>query len=248
MKKLLVFLIILALPPVLVYVAFTNPNPPVFAHEYQTGDPQTIIQDEITLLLMREETHSVAIARSEGALNDLIFNLFRESAPDYLPPNQCESADCRYAISMDTEVLNQTVEGGVVAVWIVLEEEALTLFIQVEAHALLAFPTLLSLRFNVENSEETLTLSFERATLGRVRLSEAMVSPIVTRLMDRLGNTSDQTFGDAITLSVSDLSVRLDKTALTNNDDLDPRLATLFLEEDIPYSIWVFLLSYALLS
>lgn len=248
MRKLFILLLFLAMPPVLVVFAFTQHNIEVPEIVYEIKDPEIIIEDELSRILAKETSGIETLRLSEAAFNNLIFNNLRlTSNASYAPPGwACEDSSCRYAIRFNQDVGQQSLEGGIVAIWAHFEEDSFTLYIQAEAVVGVTLPTLLVLTFEVDDSAETLILSYDTAKLGRTPIPKRLISTIISRALAFTGEDETMSIGEELTIDISELTFTLDKTSLTESGDIDPRLATLFLDEDIPYSLWVFLIWLAL--
>lgn len=248
MRKLFILLLLLALPPALVVFTLTQHNIEVPNMVYEVKDPEIIIQDELNRILAKETTGLDNLRLSEAEFNNLIFNNIRlTSNALYAPPGwECESLSCRYAILFEQEVGPVSLDGGIVAMWAEFEEDYLTLYIQAEATVGVTLPTLLKISFVVEDTTETLTLYYDSATLGRTPIPKRFITTIISRALAITGESEHMMIGEELTIDIAELTFTLDKTSLTESGDIDPRLATLFLDEEIPYSLWVFLIWLAL--
>lgn len=248
MRKLFILLLMLALPPALVVFALTQHNIEGPNMVYEVTDPDIIIQDEITRILAKETTGIESIRLSETAFNNLIFNNIRlTSNASYAPPGwTCDDASCRYALLFEQEIGAVTIDGGIVAIWAEFEENYLTLTIQAEATIGVTLPTLLKITFEVEDTLETLTLTYDSAMLGRTPIPKRFITTIISRALAITGEDERMMIGEELSIDMATLTFTLDKTSLTESGDIDPRLATLFLDEEIPYSLWVFLIWLAI--
>ena len=248
MRKLFFLLLFLSLPPVLVVFAFTTNDIPTTQTIYSVEDPDIIIQNELDRILQKETTGIETIKLSEDAFNNLIFNNLRTTYNAlYAPPGwPCEDTSCRYILAFDESTDNVDVDGGIVAIWATFEETSFTLYIHAESTTVLSLSTLLEITFNVDDTQETLTVSYDSARLGKVPIPKRLLTTIITSALSATGEDEQSNVGEGLTVNASNLEFVLDKTELTNSTDIDPRIATLFLDDDIPYTIWVFLIWLAL--
>ena len=248
MRKLFFLLLFLATPPILVVFAFTTNNIPTTDTIYSIEDPDIVIQDELDRILQKESTGIETIKLSEDAFNNLIFNNLRTTYNElYAPPGwPCEDISCRYIIAFDESTDNLDVNGGIVAIWATFEETSFTIYIHAESTTVLALSTLLEITFSVEDTQEALIVSYDSARLGKVPIPKRLLTTIITSALSATGEDEQSSVGEGLTVNASNLEFVLDKTELTESTDIDPRIATLFLDEDIPYTIWVFLIWLAL--
>ncbi len=248
MKSIIIrILLIVILPPALIYVAFTKTNYDIPYDDYAIEEQDVIISNEINRVLSKQSTGLENIKHSQAAFNNLIYNNFRETENAFYDPSpECDNALCDFVIIIDHPDDHENAKVGIRGIWGVFEEENLTLFIAFKANYVLPVNTVIEIGFHVMDSDETLILEFSHAKLGKTPIPKALLKLIINSALKSVGESGQSVDGNVLKLDPGNLRFELDKVTVAEEISTYPQIQTMFLDASTPYSVWVFFIWSAL--
>lgn len=248
MKSIMIrLLLIIVLPPTLIYVAFTKSDYEIPYDDYHVKDQDVIINDEMNRILLKQTSGTENIKISQSAFNNLIFNNLRETENAFYDPSPtCDNPLCDFIIIIDHPEDDQNAKVGIRGIWGVFEEEELTLFIAFKANYIIPINTVITMRFDVINNQEQLTLTFSGSRLGKTPIPKFVLNMIINSAFKAVGEETHASYGDALVVDASNLSFSLNKGVAAESVTTYPQIQQIFLDESTPYSIWIFIIWKAL--
>lgn len=248
MKSILIrVLLIIVIPPTLVYVAFTNSDYEIPYDDYHIKAQDVIIHDEMNRILTQQTAGIENIKKSQSAFNNLIFNNLRATEnPFYDPSPTCDDPLCDFIIIIDHPDDEENAKVGIRGIWGVFEEDELTLFIAFKANYVIPINTVIEMRFDVIDEPEELIISFSGAKLGKTPIPKFVLNLIISSALEAVGEDTHTTFTDALEVNAPRLEFTLNKAVAAESASTYPQIQALFLDEDTPYSIWIFMIWEAL--